>query len=334
MYGMLKYYTEVIDVIKRILSVVSILTLLTAGSVLLLTACGDKTDYKEQYRQEGINKLDRGDYKGAINSFITALSQGHGFVKTTDYDINYYLGYAYYQIGDYKSSIETYDAILDLKPKETNGYYYRALAKLKTGDLAGAQEDFQTVTSSDSKNYDLCIDVYFCMIDAGYERQATEYLQEVLDNAKGMNDYDKGRMCYYLGNYSDARVYLEKAKDMSDPDTILMLGKTYEAISDFSYAASLYNTYLAERGNSAAVYNQLGVCRMKMEDFQAALSAFESGINLCNEDWEQELLYNEAITYEYIYDFATAYEKMGKYLEKYPKDEAAQREYVFLSTRQ
>lgn len=318
---------------RRFLSTVSIFALIITCSVTTLTGCGDKTDYKELYRQEGIEKLEKGNYKGAIDSFLSALSQGHGFIKTIDYDINYYLGYTYYLSGDYKSAIETYDAILDLKPKETDGYYFRALAKLKTGDLTGAQEDFLVVTSSDAKNYDLCIDVYFCMIDAGYEKEAAEYLQGVLDNAKSMNDYDKGRICYYLGNYSDARVYLEKAKDMSDPDTILMLGKTYEAISDFSYAASLYNTYLTEKGNSAAVYNQLGVCRMKMGDYQAAIAAFESGINLCNEEWEQELLYNEAITYEYMLDFETAYLKMSQYVEKYPKDEAAQREYVFLSTR-
>ncbi len=260
--------------------------MLTIGAMVFLIACGDKTDYKELYRREGIQKLDEGNYEGAIVSFTDALSQGHGFVKSKDYDINYYLGYSYYLNGEYDKAIETFDAVINLKPKETDAYYYRALAKLKIGDRTGADEDFLTVTNSDPKNYDLCIDVYFCMVDAGYSQEAQAYLKAVLENATAMNDYDKGRICYYLGDYSNARVYLEKAKDLSVPDTILMLGKTYEAIQDYSYATTLYNSYLVDKGNNAAVYNQLGVCRMKMEDYEAALQAVSSGLNLGDPEWE------------------------------------------------
>ncbi len=310
-----------------------LLVSLLFGSVLL-AGCKDKTDYKELYRREGISKLDEGDYKGAIESFTDALTQGHGFIKKTDYDINYYLGYAYYLNGQYDEAIARYDAIIALKPKDTDAYYYRALSKLHNGDRSGADEDFLVYTNSDPKNYDLCIDVYFCMVDAGYQIDADSYLKMVLENSdSSMSDYDKGRICYYLKDYSNARVYLEKAKSMSDSDTILMLGKTYEAISDYSYAASLYNSYLEEKGNNAAVYNQLGVCRIKMEDYEAAISAFSSGLSVDNGEWTQELLYNEVLAYEYMLDFDTAYVKLGEYLEKYPKDVDAQREYVFLGTR-
>ena len=320
---------------KRNFATTGILLLTLLCGALTFSSCGDKTDYKELYRREGIAKLDEGDYQGAIRAFNDALSQGHGFVKKTDYDINYYLGYAYYLNGDYAEAISRYDSIIALKPKDTNAYYYRALSKLHTGDRNGADEDFLVVTNSDPKNYDLCIDVYFCMVDAGYQTEADSYLKAVLENADAsMSEYDKGRICYYLKDYSNARVYLEKAKTMSDPDTILMLGKTYEAISDYSYAASLYNSYLEEKGNNAAVYNQLGVCRIKMQDYPAAISAFSSGLSVDNGEWEQELLYNEVLAYEYSLDFETAYEKMGEYLEKYPKDADAQREYIFLGTRQ
>ena len=140
-------------------------------------------------------------------------------------------------------------------------------------------------------------------------------------------------MHYCLGDYSNARVYLEKAKNDTDPESILVLGKTYEAMSDYSYAASLYAAYLEKKGNNAAVYNQLGVCRWKLGDYEGALSAFSFGLKLDAPEWEKELLYNEAITYEYLLDFDTAREKMEAYLSKYPKDEAAQHEELFLATR-
>ncbi len=44
-------------------------------------------------------------------------------------------------------------------------------------------------------------------------------------------------------------------------------------------------------------------------------------------------MFNEAVTYEYLLDFDTAYDKMTEYLKKYPKDEAALHELTFLETR-
>lgn len=307
--------------------------LLILISVLSLSSCGKKEDYKELFRREGIQALDQSDYPKAIESFKKALSESRGIIKKTDYDINYYLGYSLYLNGDFEDAIKVYDAIIDLKARETDAYYYRALCKLRTGDKTGAEEDFLVVTSANPEDYDIYIDIYFCLCDAGFKADAESYLLATLENGKNMSDYDKGRICYYLGDYSNARVYLEKAKDMKDSETILILGKTYEAINDYSYAASLYNTYLSEKGNNAAVYNQLGVCRMKMEDYPAALSAFSSGLNLEDPEWEQELLYNEAITYEYMLDFDTARARLKDYLVKFPKDDAAQREYEFLLTR-
>lgn len=302
-------------------------------ATMLLGACGKKEDHKELYRRQGIQALDEGRYDEAIDSFIKALGESHGIIKKTDYDINYYLGYTYYLSGRYEEAIGVYDAILMMKSREKDAHYYRALSELGLGNVNEAKEDFSKVTEADPDNYDVYIDIYFCLCDAGYKAEGDAYLTATLENAKKMSDYDKGRICYYLGDYSNARVYLEKAKDMKDFETILILGKTYEAIGDYSYAASLYNTYLSEKGNNASVYNQLGVCRMKMEDYSAALAAFTSGLNLNDPEWEQELLYNEAITYEYMLDFETARVKVEEYLEKYPKDEAAQRELEFLVTR-
>ena len=42
---------------------------------------------------------------------------------------------------------------------------------------------------------------------------------------------------------------------------------------------------------------------------------------------------NEIIAYEYSGDFASAKECMEDYIEKYPDDSDAEREYQFLETR-
>lgn len=291
-------------------------------------------DQKEIFRDLGIAYMELEKYPEAIDNFVKALHSNNGFVEKTDYDINYYLAKAYFLNQSYEDAISVYDALLTVKPKLTDIYYDRATAYLKVGNPEKALEDFDSYTSKSSSGTDDVIKIYFAMKDCGYDKEAKEYLTQALENAPGStSDYDNGRMCYYLEDYSNARVYLEKAKDMSNPDTILMLGRTYEAIKDFNYAANLYNTYLSARGNNAGVYNQLGKCRIAMQDYSAALLAFESGLNLDDETFNRTLLYNEALTYEYMLDFKNAREKMSEYVALYPRDTQAQREMEFLKTR-
>ena len=292
-------------------------------------------DSKDAYRGLGIAYIGCGEYDKASEALIKALEKSNGRIKEVDYDINYYLGYAYEKAGRYAEAADVYTAIVTLRPKDTDAYYRRALCRLKTGDKTGADQDFAAVTARDNDNYDLHIDIFYSIKNAGFETEANSYLKAILeDGDRKISDYDRGRMHYCLGDYSNARVYLEKAKDLANPDSILVLGKTYEAMSDYAYASVLYAEYLEKKGNNAAVYNQLGVCRWKLEDYEGALSAFSFGLKLDDTEWQKELLYNEAVTYEYLLDFDTAREKMDEYLAKYQKDEAATHESLFLATRQ
>lgn len=289
---------------------------------------------KEALRGLGIAYISNGQYEEAIEPLIKALNKSNGHIKEIDYDINDYLGYAYKMSGDYQSAVDVYTAIVTIRPSDTDAYYQRALCYLKMGEMTKADEDFAEVTKKSPDDYDLHIQIYFSIKNSGFETEANSYLNAILtDGDRKISDYDRGRMYYYLGNYSDARVYLEKSKDYSNPDTILMLGKTYEAIEDYSYAASLYAEYLDKKGNNAAVYNQLGICRWNLEDYDGALSAFSFGLKLDDPDWTKELLYNEAVTYEYMLDFDTALVKFTDYVKLYPKDEAGLHEYTFLLTR-
>ena len=299
-----------------------------------LKSLAEEDDRKDAYRGLGIAYIANGEYDEGAAALIKALEKSNGRIKEVDYDINYYLGYAYEKAGKYQEAADVYTAIVNLRPKDTDAYYRRALCRLKTEDKTGADTDFAKVTAGDNDNYDLHIDIFYSILNAGFEAEADAYLKAILeDGNRKISDYDRGRMHYCLGDYSNARVYLEKAKVDTDPESILVLGKTYEAMSDYSYAASLYAAYLEKKGNNAAVYNQLGVCRWKLNDYEGALSAFSFGLKLDAPEWEKELLYNEAVTYEYLLDFDTAREKMEAYLERYPKDEAAQHEALFLATR-
>ena len=113
----------------------------------------------------------------------------------------------------------------------------------------------------------------------------------------------------------------------------LYLGRTYEALGDYNYASSIYAAFTENDQSRAEIYNQLGLCRMQMKEYTAALEAFQAAMNIEDNGMMQSLKFNEIVAYEYMGDFKTASALMNSYMKSYPDDETAKREYEFLRTR-
>ena len=100
------------------------------------------------------------------------------------------------------------------------------------------------------------------------------------------------------------------------------------------YAVTLFQSYL--EGESLVhqdAYARVASWQMEQGDYDGALVTLESGIAQGEGESLKELLGNEIAVYEQKGDFETAKLKMESYLERYPDDEKAQREYIFLKTR-
>ncbi len=287
------------------------------------------------YRAKGIAYIGKTQYAEAVSSFLEALSCCDGTLTSLEFDINYYLATAYYKNGDYRDAFDTYSAILALRPKEVTAYYLRGIAAITMGYHDQAVTDFDKAISLNKDNYSMYIDIYLIMDKYGYTQEGQEYLENAMSiGSRSMSDYDKGRICYYMGDYENACVYLDSANKTSTNETIVLeLGKAYEATGDVNFAASIYVNYLSNYGESAPIYNQLGTCKLSTGDYQAALEAIESGIAMNNMDVMQTLKYNEIVAYEYLGDFKKACVLMENYLAAYPDDTRAAREYEFLRTR-
>lgn len=286
------------------------------------------------YRGMGLAYLGKTDYEAAIAYLETALTLGGSRAEDLDFDINYYLATAYYKDGQFEEAVNAYNAILGLRPDETNAYYLRGCVKLSEGDFESAQRDFDTAVAKDPKNYDQMIRIYMVLEEYGYKEAGQVYLENAMkENEKSISDYDMGRICYYMGNYENARNFLERLKTTTDYGAALYLGRTYEALGDYNYAASIYAGYAEYDQKKAEIYNQLGLCRMQMGEYDSALTAFQTAMNIENNEMMQTLKFNEIITYEYMGDFKTAAALMNSYLRSYPDDETAKREYQFLQTR-
>lgn len=298
------------------------------------TAEENGEDERLLYRGMGMAYLGKTDYETAIAYLETALRLGNGRVENLDFDINYYLATAYYKNGQMEEAVGVYDAILGLRPEETNAYYLRGCVKLTEGDFEGAQTDFDTAVTLDPKNYDQMIRIYMVLEEYGYKEAGQVYLQNAMtENEKSISDYDMGRICYYMEDYENARNFLERLKTATDYGAALYLGRTYEALGDYNYAASIYAGYVDYDQTKAEIYNQLGLCRMQMGEYETALLAFQTAMNIENNGMMQTLKFNEIIAYEYMGEYKTAAALMNSYLRSYPDDETAKREYEFLQTR-
>lgn len=286
------------------------------------------------YRGQGIAYIGLTQYDDAVEALEKSLSFCNGSISSLEFDTNYYLAVAYYKSGDIDSALLVYDAILDMRQDEKEAYYLRGVLELEKDEYDKADADFQKAISLDEKDYDCLLDIYRSLEENGYREAGAAYLQTALEEGETtMSDYDKGRLYFYLQDYDNAKNCLEKARDTGSAEAVLFLGRTYEALGDFNYASSVYSNYLDSHPDSPQVQNQLGICKMQMNDYEAALAAFEAGLACEDNTYMQTLKFNEIAAYENLSQFKKATVLMESYLALYPDDEKAKREYEFLKTR-
>lgn len=341
-------------------------SILAAAAAVCLFGCGDQTvntnlqagmELIEQYdfqgaleyfdlarlnnedlqltsRGEGLAYMGLGDYASAESSFLESIQNADNKLTALEYDTNYYLAAAYMKQGKYEEACEIYSAIIALKGKETNAYYLRACALLRQGSYEEALSDFEKVFALEPDNLELVTDAYVEMQAAGFGEEGKAYLSEFMsEKEKSLSDGDKGTIYYYLEDYQNARTYLDGFVNGNDADKSLILGQTYEKLGDMNYATVVYQTYLDVNTPDSAIYNSLGMCLMNQEKYEEALTAFEAGIDVEGASYQQELKYNRIVANEYLGNFSQAKSLMEEYLQTYPDDAKAKREYEFLQTR-
>lgn len=298
------------------------------------TALVHKEDEQLIYRGEGLANMGLGNYEAAVECFLQSISHANGKVTDLEFDTNYYLASSYYKLGQYEEAQKIYSAILGLRRKEADAYFLRACTLLKEGSYDAAVKDFESAFSLEPDNLDLVTDAFVEMQAAGFEEEGRGYLQEFLSKKdKELKDAQKGAIYFYLGDYTNARTYLDGALNAGDPEVSLMLGKTYEKLGDMNYALVVYQTYLNDSAPNPAIYNSLGVCLMQQEKYEEALEAFEAGIAFGNSAYIQNLKFNQIVAKEYMGSFSEAKSLMQEYLSSYPDDKKAKEEYEFLQTR-
>ena len=321
---------------RRKLSMVLCLLVLVLG-MSAMTGCQSKEslEKEKQYRQSGIEKMEEGDYEGAVTLFQKALDQSLAEVGDLEIDICYYKAAAQYKSGDMEGALKTYKALISYDKKNPEPYYLRGCIYLKEGDSKKAQEDFDKAMELSSDDYELYVSIYENLMGVGETEAAENILNQALKlDGEDAEDYrERGHIYLLKGDYESARKELDKAINKEDTKALLYMAQVYDAQGNSSQAQALYESYSARNGSDSEALKTLGEMQMEMGNYQQALEFFQQALTADNVINEQAIRKSEIIAYEQMKDFASAKEKMAAYVEDYPDDQQAAREFVFLQTR-
>lgn len=296
-----------------------------------MAAYADDKSSKEAQWGIGVASYFLGDYSTSMEYF------GKVVENISDYDsidldsLQYYASLQTYY-NDSAGAIDSYTVLIRKDYNAAQQYFLRGSIYAAQGMENEAVLDYEEALKAYSNDYEMYYNIYYNLHNAGFESRAVSYLRRALD-VDGADNLLKGKTYYIINDYENAVKFLSKAIDEGKPEAEFFLAMTYEKLGNSEEAVSMYEAYLKSYPTDAGAYNQYGMYCLNKGDYEAALGYFAAGLALGDSDAKRELSFNEAVCYEYLHQYSTAYEKFGEYLQTYSNDAAAKHEYDFLSTR-
>lgn len=226
------------------------------------------------------------------------------------------------------------------------------IEQMKNKDYNGAVGSFEkTLELSQGKAGKLELDVLKYRAEAEYQLEdytAAAHTYDVLLQVDG------DRMEYYMcrclaqaksGEFdaalNDYQTAAEKIRSAGDSEAEQMLMSILETLgalmteqSEYQeQALKLYQPALDAGHASGTLYNRMGMLYMDAGDYDGAINMFEQGLNGADDQAKSDLLFNQAVAYEYKSEYQQALQLFERYVSEYGSDEAVQKEINFLRTR-
>ena len=153
----------------------------------------------ESYRGSGMAYMALGEYDKAVESFDRAVDLTSEKQKEVRKDILLYKATALYQSGDYEGSAKVCDTIQTFGDT-VDAYYLQGLCYMELDEKDKASVDFTTAVKLSPQDYDLLLNIYECYSDKNLSAEGDTYLQQALAiNSDDTEDiYQKARIYYFL----------------------------------------------------------------------------------------------------------------------------------------
>ena len=287
------------------------------------------------YRGNGIAYMEEGQYESAMQAFEIALSCKSGKVSDVEYDILMYRGETQTRMGDYAGAKETYTVLLETQGEKPLTYYLRGVAQVGGGLIQDGMEDMDKAISLNKNDYDMYLNCYYCLADAGEEDLGIKYLQNalVIDEKANASHKSRGAVNFLLGDYSAALTEFEYVGDTADVETLIYIGLCHQSLGDTIRSYEAFSKALANGGENSEVYYQMGMCMFSTGDYETSLSHLKNGLALGGGQHKQEMMYTVGLCYERQLNFKEALKAFEEYVALYGSNEQLDKEIAFLRTR-
>lgn len=309
---------------------------LLAAMTVTLTGCRGKVVEKiETARSQGMEYMQQSAYQEAIDSFESAYVLCDEKMPETKTDILLYEAACQMKMEDYTAVEETCSKILELN-ENADAHYMRGTAFLRTGESEMARADFDRVSELVPEQYAVFLNIYQEYEALNQSALGDDYLQVALNNPGETveDDYQKACIYFYLKDYQKAQEALAKPVEEQHEGAILMMGQVYLELGENAQARNVFSQYIEAYGENAQAYNGMALYEIADENYEAALTDIQKGLELAtSKDVIKELMYNEIVVYEKQNNFEMAKQIAEQFVEEYPEDEAGKKEYDFLRTR-
>ena len=298
------------------------------------TGCSGREEKQMQHRQNGITHMENGKYEKALEEFQAALDLALGEIGEKEVDICFYKAEAQYYLNDIEGAQNTYTAIINYN-EDAKAYFLRGNLYYSLGDEVNALSDYEDAIKRDRKAYDLYIGVYEALLAHGKQIDAVSYLHDALE-IRGNTAYDKmqkGRIQYLLGETETAISLFEEAIEGREEEAYYYLAEVQEAIGNSKEAEENIKIYISSKHVDSYKLFDVANDQLGKGNFEMAISCLKQALELKQVPNKQMIMKTLVIAYEHNRDFEEAKALMAEYVENYPDDEEAKREFTFLETR-
>lgn len=290
------------------------------------------------YRGNGIAHMETGNYEDAMNSFNTALACESGRASEAEYDILLYRGETETRMGNYEGAVNTYTVLLQTKGEQADFYYLRGVAYVKNGAIEEGMADMDKAIALNRTDYNLYLNCYYCLADAGQEELGINYLKNALTIGESTTASHKSRgaVHFLLGDYNAALSEFGYEQETADVETLIYIGLCHQSLGDYTSSYEAFSRALEQGGENLEVYYQMGMCMFSMADYEKALEYLGKGLELTeqgNDMHKAEMMYTQALCYERLRNFSDALKAFEAYVALYGSNAELDKELAFLRTR-
>ncbi|MEH1820406.1 MAG: tetratricopeptide repeat protein [Nostoc sp.] len=300
------------------------LIVLTGGAVYLLRPTNSvtieqKSKSAETYYNEGLEKYNNKDFRGAIEDYTQAIQINPNYAAAY---IN--RGLARYDLGDNQAAIQDYNQAIQINPNDAAAYINRGSARSNLEDNQAAIQDYNQAIKI-NPNY---ANAYYGRGLARYnlgDNQAAiqDYNQAIQINPNYANAYyNRGLARYNLGNNQAAIEDYNQAIRINPnyANAYYNRGLSRYNLGDNQAAIEDYNQAIQINPNYANTYYNRGLARYNLGDNQAAIEDYNQAIKInpnyanayYNRGNSQSNLGNKQAAIEDFRKSADLYKQQGK----------------------